>query len=234
MPISSNPSSRKPAFLDHGQRIGETGHRNRHRRQSPAVAACRPRRAAPSAVRSIARRWQSAAPRYARPAQARPCAGARPSPIEFGGIDARHRGEIDRRARRQNVGQRRDFGLARPRGLDARTSRRTACGYRSRIFFRNCPKTGSTFPDRLLAPARDHEGFVVEPQPAVLLQHVARRLDVAPVAVDVGRAGRPRPAPRKSPRSTPRAASTCRSMTTLPTAACASRSGTASADRNRR
>src|SRR5690348_1321491 len=37
----------------------------------------------------------------------------------------------------------------------------------------------------LFAAVRDDEGFVVEPQSAVLLQHLARRLDVARVALHV-------------------------------------------------
>ena len=62
-----------------------------------------------------------------------------------------------------------------------------------------------------LAPARDHVGFVVEPQAAVLR--------AAPRAWPRGsgrrrpppRAGHPRSAPRRSRRSTPRTASRCRS-----------------------
>src|SRR6478736_4799064 len=40
----------------------------------------------------------------------------------------------------------------------------------------------------LFAAVRDDKGFVVEPQSAVLLQHLARRLDVARVALHVRQA----------------------------------------------
>src|SRR5215470_6636550 len=36
-----------------------------------------------------------------------------------------------------------------------------------------------------VAPARDHKGFIVEPEPAVLLQHFARRIEIAAVGHDL-------------------------------------------------
>src|SRR4029077_1245378 len=39
-----------------------------------------------------------------------------------------------------------------------------------------------------LAPARDHVGFVVEPERAVLAQHLARRFEIASVGDHVGEA----------------------------------------------
>src|SRR5262249_61937484 len=38
----------------------------------------------------------------------------------------------------------------------------------------------------LFAPARDHVGFVVEPQAAAFVQHLARGIEIAAVGDDVG------------------------------------------------
>ena len=63
----------------------------------------------------------------------------------------------------------------------------------------------------LFAPARDHVGLVEEPQPAVLLQDLARWLRDSGRRRRLPRPGGPRPAPHRSRHSRRRTASRCRS-----------------------
>ena len=213
---------------------------DRDRPRSPAPAAPPPPQPSRARKRSIS-------PALANARTARCGTGSKPRLPQprrmldrFVGALRRHRADIDAGPGRHDAAERRDVVGLRARRLDRIAAHEGADGsdrvgalvpvcHRQRHGFHVVARSS-----RSVAPPRDHEGFVVEPEPAALLQHLAGGVEIAPVRHHVGRAGRPRPAPRRSRRSRPRTASRCRSTRRFPTAACACRSGTASGYRHRR